>query len=77
LRGDGGGFGVTLERVIRKAARRRKGEEMRVCKQSDSTEKKETEEQGGLAERGLETLRAEKSEAKKNIPQRMLQTVNG
>jgi len=51
LRGDEGGFGVTLERVIGEAARRRKGEEMRVCKQRDSTEEKEIEERGGLAEK--------------------------
>jgi len=58
LRGDGGGFGVIFERVIEEAARRRKG--MRVRKQKDSTEEEEREEQEGLAEKGSETLNAEK-----------------
>jgi len=47
LRGDGGGFGVILERAIEEAARRRKREDMRVRKQRDSTEEREIEEQGG------------------------------
>jgi len=46
LRGDGGGFGVIFERAIEETARRR-----RVCKRRDSTEGKEIEEQGGLAEK--------------------------
>jgi len=76
LRGDGGGFGVIFERAIEEAPRRRKG--MRVRKQRDSTEEKEREEQEGLAEKGSETLNAEKrKQSRKNIPQRMLQTVNG
>jgi len=51
---------------------------MRVYKQNDSTEKRKTERTRGVAEKRLENLGAEKSEAKsKNNPQRMLQTVNG
>jgi len=76
LRGDGGGFGVIFELVIEEAARRRKG--MRVRKEKDSTEEEEREEQEGLAEKGSETLNAEKrKQSRENIPQRMLQTGNG
>jgi len=65
LRGDGGGFGVTLERTIEETARRRKGEEMRVCKQRDSTEEKEIEEQGGLAEKGFGNPKRRKEKSEK------------
>ena len=51
---------------------------MSVRKQKDSTEEKKSEEQGGLAEKGSETLNAEKRKMKqRNIPQRMLQTSIG
>ena len=67
---------MIFERVIEEAARRRKG--MSVRKQKDSTEEEKREEQGGLAEKGSETLNAEKRKTKqRNIPQRMLQTGNG
>jgi len=76
LRGDGGGFGVIFERVIEEAARRRKC--MSVRKQKDSTEEEKREEREGLAEKGSETLNAEKRKTKqRNIPQCMLQTGNG
>jgi len=64
LRGDGGGFGITLERAIGEAARRRKGEEMRVCKQRDSTEEREIEEQAGLVEKRYRNPKRRKEKAK-------------
>jgi len=51
---------------------------MSVRKQKDSAEDEKREEQGGLAEKGPETLNAEKRKTKqRNIPQRMLQTSIG
>jgi len=51
---------------------------MSVRKQKDSTEEEKREEHGGLAEKGSETLNAEKRKTKqRNIPQRMLQTSIG
>ena len=64
LRGDRGGFGVILERAIGEAARRQKGEEMRVRKQRDSTEEKEIEEQRGLAEKRFRNPKRRKENAK-------------
>jgi len=66
LRGDGGGFGVIFERVIEEAARRRKG--MSVRKQKDSTEEEKREEREGLAEKGSETLNAEKRKKAEKHP---------
>jgi len=62
LRGDGGGFGVIFERAIEEAARRRKG--MRVRKHRDSTEEKEMEEQGGLAEKRFRNPKRRKEKTK-------------
>jgi len=67
---------VIFERVIKEAARRRKG--IRIHKQKDSTEEGKREEQEGLAEKSVETLNEEKrKQSRGNIPQRMLQTSNG
>jgi len=69
LQGDGGGFSVTLERAIGEAARRRKWEEMRVCKQKDSTEEREVEEKGGLAEKRFRNpKRRKQKQSRENIP---------
>jgi len=62
----------------RGSCKKTKREDMRVRKQRDSTKEKEIEEQGGSQRKGLETLNAEKrKQSRENIPQRMLQTVNG
>jgi len=67
-----------LLQAIGEAARRQKGEEMRVCKQSDSTEERGIEEQGGLAEKRFRNpKRRKEKQSREDIPQRMLQTVNG
>jgi len=51
---------------------------MRVRKQKDSTEEREIEERGGLAEKRFRNPKHRKEKAnRENIPQRMHQTVNG
>jgi len=66
-----------LERAIGRAAKKMEREEMRVCKQRDPTEKKKAERTRGVRRERSINPKRRKKRSKKNIPQRMLQTVNG